>query len=269
MSLASHGARRSRERPLGGEVVWRTGWSGDARTAGRGGGSGGTLRGPRHGRAGRRAAHHQRVPDPHTSRRRRVVRGLAPHRATRAGATTCNGTASGGCSGRPRPRSAAHADPDSPVEMSRALDKPLATVSHHMRLLRDLGYVELLRTRHAARSSRSSTSGARTPLLCVSGRLPAGGSRTRLRTSSVSCNTSRGRSEGVCAFDGDYLGQFDHPLGHLQRLLRNTRALRTQAHTPEEDARRTGPRVLRDPRDFPDSSGSAPAQIRDDCAVAP
>ena len=121
------------------------------------------------------------------------------------------GTASGGCSGRPRPRSAAHADPDSPVEMSRALDKPLATVSHHMRLLRDLGYVELLRTRHAARSSRSSTSGARTPLLCVSGRLPAGGSRTRLRTSSVSCNTSRGRSEGVCAFDRDYLGQSRPP----------------------------------------------------------
>ena len=43
------------------EVVWRTGWSGDARTAGRGGGSGGTLRGPRHGHAGRRAAGHQRV----------------------------------------------------------------------------------------------------------------------------------------------------------------------------------------------------------------
>jgi DNA-binding transcriptional ArsR family regulator len=34
----------------------------------------------------------------------------------------------------------------SPVEMSRALDKPLATVSHHMRVLRDLGYVELSRT---------------------------------------------------------------------------------------------------------------------------
>jgi DNA-binding transcriptional ArsR family regulator len=28
----------------------------------------------------------------------------------------------------------------SPVEMSRALDHPLATVSHHMRVLRDLGY---------------------------------------------------------------------------------------------------------------------------------
>jgi DNA-binding transcriptional ArsR family regulator len=35
----------------------------------------------------------------------------------------------------------------SPVEMSRALDHPLATVSHHMRVLRDLGYVELARTR--------------------------------------------------------------------------------------------------------------------------
>jgi DNA-binding transcriptional ArsR family regulator len=34
----------------------------------------------------------------------------------------------------------------SPVEMSRALDLPLATVSHHTRVLRDLGYVELSRT---------------------------------------------------------------------------------------------------------------------------
>ena len=34
----------------------------------------------------------------------------------------------------------------SPVQMSRALDEPLASVSHHMRLLRDLGYVELSRT---------------------------------------------------------------------------------------------------------------------------
>ena len=34
----------------------------------------------------------------------------------------------------------------SPVEMSRALDVPLATVSHHTRVLRDLGYVELSRT---------------------------------------------------------------------------------------------------------------------------
>jgi DNA-binding transcriptional ArsR family regulator len=35
----------------------------------------------------------------------------------------------------------------SPVEMSRALDHPLTTVSHHMRVLRDLGYVEVSRTR--------------------------------------------------------------------------------------------------------------------------
>jgi DNA-binding transcriptional ArsR family regulator len=34
----------------------------------------------------------------------------------------------------------------SPVEMSRALDRPLATVSHHTRVLRDAGYVELART---------------------------------------------------------------------------------------------------------------------------
>jgi DNA-binding transcriptional ArsR family regulator len=34
----------------------------------------------------------------------------------------------------------------SPVQMSRALDVPLATVSHHTRVLRDLGYVELART---------------------------------------------------------------------------------------------------------------------------
>jgi DNA-binding transcriptional ArsR family regulator len=34
----------------------------------------------------------------------------------------------------------------SPVEMSRALDVPLATVSHHTRVLRDLGYIELSRT---------------------------------------------------------------------------------------------------------------------------
>jgi DNA-binding transcriptional ArsR family regulator len=34
----------------------------------------------------------------------------------------------------------------SPVEMSRALDMPLATVSHHTRVLRDLRYVELSRT---------------------------------------------------------------------------------------------------------------------------
>jgi DNA-binding transcriptional ArsR family regulator len=34
----------------------------------------------------------------------------------------------------------------SPVEMSRAFDVPLATVSHHTRVLRDLGYIELSRT---------------------------------------------------------------------------------------------------------------------------
>jgi len=34
----------------------------------------------------------------------------------------------------------------SPVEMSRALDAPLATVSHHTRVLRELGYIELSRT---------------------------------------------------------------------------------------------------------------------------
>jgi DNA-binding transcriptional ArsR family regulator len=34
----------------------------------------------------------------------------------------------------------------SPVEMSRALDQPLASVSHHTRVLRDLGYIELART---------------------------------------------------------------------------------------------------------------------------
>jgi DNA-binding transcriptional ArsR family regulator len=34
----------------------------------------------------------------------------------------------------------------SPVEMSRALDLPLATVSHHTRVLRDVGYIELSRT---------------------------------------------------------------------------------------------------------------------------
>ena len=34
----------------------------------------------------------------------------------------------------------------SPVEMSRALDQPLTSVSHHTRVLRDLGYIELART---------------------------------------------------------------------------------------------------------------------------
>jgi DNA-binding transcriptional ArsR family regulator len=34
----------------------------------------------------------------------------------------------------------------SPVEMSRELGRPLATVSHHTRVLRDLGYIELSRT---------------------------------------------------------------------------------------------------------------------------
>jgi DNA-binding transcriptional ArsR family regulator len=34
----------------------------------------------------------------------------------------------------------------SPVEMSRALDQALASVSHHTRVLRDLGYIELSRT---------------------------------------------------------------------------------------------------------------------------
>jgi DNA-binding transcriptional ArsR family regulator len=34
----------------------------------------------------------------------------------------------------------------SPVEMSRALDQPLATVSHHARVLRDSGCIELSRT---------------------------------------------------------------------------------------------------------------------------
>jgi DNA-binding transcriptional ArsR family regulator len=34
----------------------------------------------------------------------------------------------------------------SPAEMSRALEEPLATVSHHTRVLRDLGYLELSRT---------------------------------------------------------------------------------------------------------------------------
>jgi DNA-binding transcriptional ArsR family regulator len=34
----------------------------------------------------------------------------------------------------------------SPVQMSRALDQPLATVSHHARVLRDSGCIELSRT---------------------------------------------------------------------------------------------------------------------------
>jgi DNA-binding transcriptional ArsR family regulator len=34
----------------------------------------------------------------------------------------------------------------SPIEMSRAFDQPLAMVSHHTRVLRDLGYLELTRT---------------------------------------------------------------------------------------------------------------------------
>jgi DNA-binding transcriptional ArsR family regulator len=34
----------------------------------------------------------------------------------------------------------------SPVQMSRELGRPLATVSHHTRVLRDLGYIELART---------------------------------------------------------------------------------------------------------------------------
>jgi DNA-binding transcriptional ArsR family regulator len=34
----------------------------------------------------------------------------------------------------------------SPVELARLLDQPLATVSHHVRLLRDLGSIELTRT---------------------------------------------------------------------------------------------------------------------------
>jgi DNA-binding transcriptional ArsR family regulator len=34
----------------------------------------------------------------------------------------------------------------SPVELSRELGQPLATVSHHTRVLRDLGYIELSRT---------------------------------------------------------------------------------------------------------------------------
>jgi DNA-binding transcriptional ArsR family regulator len=34
----------------------------------------------------------------------------------------------------------------SPVELARALDQPLATVSHHMRVLRDADCVELTRT---------------------------------------------------------------------------------------------------------------------------
>jgi DNA-binding transcriptional ArsR family regulator len=34
----------------------------------------------------------------------------------------------------------------SPVELARELDEPLPTVSHHMRVLRDLGCVELTRT---------------------------------------------------------------------------------------------------------------------------
>jgi DNA-binding transcriptional ArsR family regulator len=34
----------------------------------------------------------------------------------------------------------------SPIEVARILDQPLATVSHHMRVLRDAGCVELIRT---------------------------------------------------------------------------------------------------------------------------
>ena len=34
----------------------------------------------------------------------------------------------------------------SPIELARLLDQPLATVSHHMRVLRDLGCVELKKT---------------------------------------------------------------------------------------------------------------------------
>jgi DNA-binding transcriptional ArsR family regulator len=34
----------------------------------------------------------------------------------------------------------------SPVQLAREMEHPLATVSHHVRMLRDLGYVELVRT---------------------------------------------------------------------------------------------------------------------------
>jgi DNA-binding transcriptional ArsR family regulator len=34
----------------------------------------------------------------------------------------------------------------SPIELARMLDQPLSTVSHHVRTLRDLGYLELTRT---------------------------------------------------------------------------------------------------------------------------
>jgi DNA-binding transcriptional ArsR family regulator len=40
----------------------------------------------------------------------------------------------------------ADAGESSPVVLARAFDRPLATVSHHVRLLRELGFIELVRT---------------------------------------------------------------------------------------------------------------------------
>lgn len=49
----------------------------------------------------------------------------------------------------------------SPVELARDLGQPLATVSHHTRVLRDLGCIELVRTERGAAPSSTSIAPSR------------------------------------------------------------------------------------------------------------
>jgi DNA-binding transcriptional ArsR family regulator len=67
----------------------------------------------------------------------------------------------------------------SPVEMSRALDMPLATVSHHTRVLRDLRYIELSRTEQRRGAVVALTPPAHTSLGCRSTSTRAGGATCR------------------------------------------------------------------------------------------
>jgi len=66
--------------------------------------------------------------------------------------------------------------------------------------------------------------------------------------SSVFRNTLRGKSGGWPVLCISWMLKTGHPFGHLQELLRNTRASCTKAHTPEDDDARPDRRLPPFPR---------------------
>ena len=68
-----------------------------------------------------------------------------------------------------------------------------------------------------------------------------------LRTSRAFRNTCRRTSEGWPVLANACFAKIDHPLWRLSKVLRNTLASRTQAHTPEDDDARPDHRPPRFP----------------------